>query len=153
MKRIVKILGFSLFLICLLLIIASCNKEKKCERMIAANDNTEVWNISSYSVDGADSLLYLKDSVFQCDDLRLRFYGPMSKVNSAEVSFIGCQGSFGPSTGSWSVKDECSSINLYLDYQKKQVFHDDWTVLTIASSEILVEQGKNGKTYELGLTR
>ncbi|PCJ89978.1 MAG: hypothetical protein COA57_00050 [Flavobacteriales bacterium] len=114
------------------------------------------WTIQSYTVDGADSLGYLNDSIFNCSEYHYIFSDDEGDFLIVQTSNTECinvaGGEYTLSTGNWGFdsKDIINIATQSIDsLGGKLIFPGQWSILKLTNSDLWLEKNMNNKLYEI----
>ena len=147
MKKVLK--GFGFFMMASLLMI-SCKKYDNGGTLRKAEKNlTNTWEIDSYYLDGVDNTSNLLIS---------NFTETFSDEGAYSRSYNDASGDLKNDTGSWSLDDNKSKINVSgagsyeLTAQTSTVSTSDYNILKLTKDELWYEFENGGSTHEFHLS-
>lgn len=119
-----------------------------------------IQQIEKYEIDGADSLIYLRDTVWgfnSCSTpLSLYFWGTDPKITTGNI-WAFCTENKDPSLrGWWYFSGRKSATGRgYLDLYIKGLNRDNpkWKIIKLTKKQLWIEKEDNGKKYELKMAR
>ena len=129
---------------------ATCDKQSRCQKRLAEHEGPKTWRVDTYTVNGTDSLQWVKDSILNCESFRLDFYGAWAKSSYNTIRYYDDCGSDVWTEGRWSM-DNCNTLWMRVQYDSISLFEKTWQLEKLKKTEIDLISQEGDKEYVLKL--